>query len=121
MGEALRVFFPPRPGTRGRRSPFDPEPEAVAETPPALTDRIESVPVPAIGTGRRRPLASGSPGSVATAGISEAQAADLAYLFEPVTAVRVGRQGPVREPVMAMGPERVAEAAEGWMITVIGF
>lgn len=37
-GEVLRVMVPPRPGTKGRRSPFDPEPEATPSVGPPLTD-----------------------------------------------------------------------------------
>jgi len=54
-GEALRPTLPPRPGTKGRRSPFDPEPDATADTGPELTapqrDCVERV-APAVDTGR---------------------------------------------------------------------
>ena len=36
-GEALHLCLPPRPGTKSRRSPFDPEPDAEAQLPPQLT------------------------------------------------------------------------------------
>ena len=37
-GAALRVMLPPRPGTRGRRSPFDTDPRAAPSPAPELTD-----------------------------------------------------------------------------------
>lgn len=37
-GEALRVMIPPRPGTKGRRSPLDVDPAPESERGPELTD-----------------------------------------------------------------------------------
>jgi len=38
IGESLRVMIPPRPGTKGRKSPFDPNPDAEPAQGPELTD-----------------------------------------------------------------------------------